>query len=170
MKKMSKTRIPLLAMLTAATVTLSLFFIIPVPPTKGFVTLAEAGIYVTALVLGGPSAAIVGAVSGGMIDLLSGYAQWAPFSILIHGLQGYVCGKIAFQNSRSKLIIGLFAASLVMVAGYFLAGALLYGFYASILSVLGNVIQNILGIIVTVPVAAALKKISKKNLTKLDNP
>ena len=38
-----------IAMLTALTCALSLTFIIPVPQTKGFVTLCEAGIYISAL-------------------------------------------------------------------------------------------------------------------------
>ena len=61
-------KITTLAMLTALTTALSLLFVLPVPQTKGVVTLCEAGIYTTALLLGGPSGAIVGSLSGGIID------------------------------------------------------------------------------------------------------
>ena len=82
---MSTKKLTTLAMLTALTTAFSLLFVLPVPQTKGVVTLCEAGIYTTALLLGGPSGAIVGSLSGGMIDFLSGYPEWALFSILIHG-------------------------------------------------------------------------------------
>ena len=41
-----------LAMMVALTVTLSILFIIPIPATKGFVTLCEVGIYASALLFG----------------------------------------------------------------------------------------------------------------------
>ena len=56
----------------------SFFIICPASSSdKGVVTLCEAGIYTTALLLGGPSGAIVGSLSSGMIDFLSGYPEWA---------------------------------------------------------------------------------------------
>ena len=46
---MSTKKLTRLAMLTALTTALSLLFVLPVPQTKGVVTLCEAGIYTTAL-------------------------------------------------------------------------------------------------------------------------
>ena len=43
-------QLPVIAILTALTVSLSMLFFIPVPASKGFVTLCEVGIYTTAII------------------------------------------------------------------------------------------------------------------------
>ena len=77
-------RLAQLAMMTALTVALSMMVIIPIPATKGIVTLCEVGIYLSACLFGGTGGLIVGSLSGGLIDLLSGYPQWMIFSFVIH--------------------------------------------------------------------------------------
>lgn len=156
-----KRDIPKLGMMVALTVTLSLMFIIPVPATKGFVTLCEVGIYASALLFGPAGGLWVGALSGGLIDIISGYPEWALFSILIHGLQGYIVGKCYQKMGRKGMFIGLGLGTLFMITGYALATALLYGVPAGLASIPGNIIQNIFGIGVTVPLVSALSKIQK---------
>ncbi len=155
---MKKASLPLLAMLIAVTVTLSIIFIIPIPPTRGFVTLAEVGIYTASLLFGGVPGMVVGAVSGGLIDLISGYPEWALFSIIIHGLQGFIAGKLAERTFRGADVSGLIMGSIVMVVGYFFAGWLLFGLGSGIASIIGNIIQNGFGIIVTIPVVKGLAR------------
>lgn len=107
-----------LAMMVALTVTLSILFIIPIPATKGFVTLCEVGIYASAMLFGPTGGFLVGALSGGLIDLISGYPEWAIFSIVIHGLQGFILGYLynKFPN-RKGLFFGFLFASLFMIIG-----------------------------------------------------
>lgn len=149
-----------LAMMVALTVTLSLMFIIPIPATKGFVTLCEVGIYASALLFGPTGGLLVGAMSGGLIDLISGYPEWAIFSIVIHGFQGFLLGYLynKFPNKKG-LVLGFALASLFMIIGYALATALLFGWPAGIASLPSNMIQNIFGIAVTVPLYQALQKV-----------
>lgn len=149
-------QITIIAMLTALTTALSLVFIIPVPQTKGFVTLCETGIYAAALLFGPTAGAFVGGLSGGMIDLLSGYPEWAVFSILIHGLQGWLVGRLAH---RPALAVTL--GSLTMIIGYAAATLLLFGWGAGIASIPGNLIQTIFGSIVALPLVQALRRTNK---------
>lgn len=153
---MKTKKITLLAILIALTCALSLAFVIPVPQTKGFVTLCEAGIYTTALLFGGPSGLIVGAMSGGIIDFISGYPEWALFSIIIHGAQGYVAGSL----QRHKTL-GLIAASAVMILGYALSTSWMFGIGAGIASLFGNFLQNVFGIVIALPLTELLKKTRK---------
>ncbi|WP_288227576.1 ECF transporter S component [uncultured Enterococcus sp.] len=149
-----------LAMMTALTVTLSLLFIIPIPATKGFVTLCEVGIYASALLFGPSGGFLVGALSGGLIDMISGYPEWAIFSIIIHGLQGFILGYLYNKYpSKKSLAIGFLLASVFMIAGYAFATALLFGWPAGLASISGNSIQNIFGIAVTVPLYHALQRV-----------
>lgn len=149
-----------LAMMVALTVTLSLMFIIPIPATKGFVTLCEVGIYASALFFGPTGGLLVGAMSGGLIDLISGYPEWVIFSIVIHGFQGFLLGYLynKFPNKKG-LLLGFTLASLFMIIGYALATALLFGWPAGIASLPSNAVQNIFGIAVTVPLFQALQKV-----------
>lgn len=149
-----------LAMMVALTVTMSILFIIPIPATKGFVTLCEVGIYASALLFGPSGGLLVGALSGGLIDLISGYPEWAIFSIIIHGTQGLILGYIyqRFPNKKG-LIFGFLLASLFMIVGYALATALLFGWPAGLASLPGNGMQNIFGIAVTVPLFQALQRV-----------
>ncbi|MGL9728330.1 ECF transporter S component [Enterococcus sp. DIV0756] len=149
-----------LAMMVALTVTLSILFIIPIPATKGFVTLCEVGIYASALLFGPTGGLLVGALSGGLIDLISGYPEWAFFSIMIHGVQGFILGYL-YQKypNRRGLYSGFLFASLFMIVGYALATALLFGWPAGLASLPSNLVQNIFGIAVTVPLYHALQRV-----------
>ncbi|OJG42285.1 hypothetical protein RV02_GL003769 [Enterococcus gilvus] len=147
-------------MMIALTVTLSLLFIIPIPATKGFVTLCEVGIYASALLFGPSGGFLVGALSGGLIDMISGYPEWAIFSIIIHGIQGFILGYLYNKYpSKRSLAIGFLLASVFMIAGYAFATALLFGWPAGLASIPGNSIQNIFGIAVTVPLYHALQRV-----------
>ncbi|MDT2680600.1 ECF transporter S component [Enterococcus gallinarum] len=158
---MSTKKLTRLAMLTALTTALSLLFVLPVPQTKGVVTLCEAGIYTTALLLGGPSGAIVGSLSGGMIDFLSGYPEWALFSILIHGCQGYFTGRF-----RHYPLLALCLGSVTMILGYAAATTIMFGFGAGIASILSNSLQNVFGILVAFPLVNYLKRTQKFSLNE----
>ena len=158
---MSTKKLTRLAMLTALTTALSLLFVLPVPQTKGVVTLCEAGIYTTALLLGGPSCAIVGSLSGGMIDFLSGYPEWALFSILIHGCQGYITGRF-----RHYPLLALCLGSVTMILGYAAATTIMFGFGAGIASILSNSVQNVFGILVAFPLVNYLKRTQKFSLNE----
>ncbi|MGH1804942.1 ECF transporter S component [Enterococcus gallinarum] len=158
---MSTKKLTTLAMLTALTTALSLLFVLPVPQTKGVVTLCEAGIYTTALLSGGPSGAIVGSLSGGMIDFLSGYPEWALFSILIHGCQGYLTGRF-----RHYPLLALCLGSVTMILGYAAATTIMFGFGAGIASILSNSLQNVFGILVAFPLVNYLKRTQKFSLNE----
>ena len=117
------------------------FFKIPTP--TGFLTLLDAGIYFTAFYFGRKEGALVGGLSGLLIDLVAGYPQWMVFSLICHGLQGYFAGFTGKQR-----YIGLLLAGLAMVGGYALFGSILSGPGAAIAAIWGNVMQNIFGLVV----------------------
>ena len=149
-----------IALLTALTVAVSLLFIFPVPGTNGFVTLAEVGIYTAAFLLGPLGGFWVGALSGGLIDLFSGYPQWIIASVLIHGIQGGIAGYFFRKNNRWFDTFGFLSGSVWTVLGYALATGLMYTWPAGVASLFGNTIQNIFGVTLTVFLMSALRKIN----------
>ncbi|WP_054736917.1 ECF transporter S component [Secundilactobacillus similis] len=144
-RKMSTREVVYLAMLIAVTVVISRFFLIPVPMTHGNVNLCDAGIFVAALLLGRKQGAIVGAASGFLLDLISGYSQYMLFSLVVHGLEGFVAGWIGSGKKRSVKILAMVIGTIVMVAGYFLSDTILYGISVGVIGVPTNFIQGILG-------------------------
>lgn len=136
-----------LAMIISVTLVLSLMVIIPVPAANGIVTLLDAGVYFAGLLFGALGGGIVGGLTGLLIDLLSGYSIWAPFSLIIHGLQGYLFGFWIekFGTKIKPLVIGLLLSNLVMVIGYALANEYLYGAGTGLLSIPSNIVQCLFG-------------------------
>jgi uncharacterized membrane protein len=161
-------RIVSISILTAVTAVFTLLIRIPIAPTRGYINLGDVAIYFTAFTFGPVTALITAGLGTAIADLLSGYAQWAPISLFIHGLQGFFAGLIvrrsiirmqekyetdeAGSESRSTYRISipviLFAGlvGLVIMAGfYFLAGAALVGFGAAAVEIPGNIIQCVVG-------------------------
>lgn len=141
MKKTKTQTLTLLAVLTALSVVLAY---IHIPTPTGYLTLLDVGIYFTAYYLGAKSGAVVGGLSGFLIDLLLGYPQYMLHSLIAHGTQGYFAGWIG-----KKRFLGLVLSSIAMVGWYFLAALLSgYGWGAAWASIPGNLLQNFFGMLV----------------------
>ena len=155
---MSRTKtyhLPLMAVLTALSVVLAF---IHVPTPTGYLTLLDVGIYFTAYYLGSKYGAVVGGLSGFLIDLLLGYPQYMFHSLIAHGAQGYFAGW-----TGKKRILGLILASILMVGWYFLATFLLgYGLGGALAGVPGNLLQNLFGMLVGYLVYLAYQRFENK--------
>ncbi len=159
-------QLTVLSLIIAFNVTLSYVVKIPVPATNGFVNLVEAGIFIAAILGGAKNGMIVGGLSGLLLDLFAGYPQWMFFSLVIHGFEGWVVGYFAYQKKNISVVIGLILGSIIMIIGYFFAGVILYNWAAGWASILGNIAQSIMGLIlalVMVPVINKIPQINFKN-------
>ena len=128
--------------------------VIQVPsPMEGYVNLGDCAVLMSAWVLGpvyGGAAAGLGSM---LADVLSGYAHYAPGTLVIKGAMAAAAALIfqALQNHIPRLpaqaVSGL-AAEAIMVSGYFGYSSLLLGKgLAAAASIPGNVIQGIFGLI-----------------------
>ncbi|MGT2907738.1 ECF transporter S component [Streptococcus dentiloxodontae] len=144
----------LTAILTALSVVLAY---IHIPTPTGFLTLLDVGIYFAAFYLGAKAGAVVGGLSGFLIDLLLGYPQYMLHSLLAHGMQGFFAGW-----TGKKRLLGLGLASLAMIGWYFAAALLLgYGWGAAWASVLGNALQNFSGMVIGYILFLTFEKLGK---------
>ena len=157
-KRLTTTQIVYTALLIALNVTIARIFLIPVPMTRGNINLCDAGIIIAALLYGRKQGAIVGALSGLLLDLISGYAQDTFFSLIVHGLEGFIAGWLSEKHTRQARFVGMGIGVIVMVAGYLLADSILYHFSTGILGVPMNLIQGIVGSAVAYPIFLSIRK------------
>lgn len=154
----------LIALVFVATIFLNIK--LPIGGNGGLVHLGTAFAFIASILFGPKKGALAGALGMGLFDLVSGWTLWAPFTIVARGLQGYIVGKIAWSNGRNGSsipfnLLGIIASVPVMLAVYYICEGILYSnWIAPVLSIPGNITQNVVGIIVAIPVCAVLKKTS----------
>ncbi|MFS0667084.1 ECF transporter S component [Peribacillus frigoritolerans] len=152
-----------------ALVFVSTFFLnikLPIAANGGLVHLGTAMLFIASILFGPKKAALAGAIGMGLFDIVGGWTLWAPITIVARGLQGYIVGKIAWSKGRNGTSIAFNVIATIvsipfMIAVYYIGEGILYGnWIAPLASIPGDLVQNILGIIVAVPVCVALKKVS----------
>ena len=173
MSKLAKgVRAPVITMTLAASTTalvlvVTFFASINLPATSGQVF--DAGdivIFITAMTFGPIIGGIAGGIGSGFSDALHGYITFAPFTLVIKGLEGLVAGYLVGHLFQGREYVAWFLASLIMVGGYFISEAYLMGFiYGSgpglanaILEFPFNVLQVSLGGNIGIPVSRYLRK------------
>lgn len=145
--------------------TLFLNIRLPISVNGGLVHLGTAMLFITTLLYGPKKGLIIGAIGMGLFDIFSGWTLWAPFTFVTRGLQAYIVGSIAFSGGRYGRsvplnIIAIIASVPIMLAGYYLCEGILFGnWIVPLTSIPGNILQNVVGLLVAIPVVTMLKKI-----------
>ncbi len=128
-------------------------------PVQGYIHLGDAGVFFSALAFGPTVAAIAGGLGTALADVTSGYAQWAIFSLLIHGFRGWLIGVIAYRDTRwPRLAFAILVSTLAVMLGYFIAGTILLGAASAVLELLPNAIQGLSGGLLGLPLYLAVRK------------
>lgn len=137
--------------LIALTLVSTAAFQIPVPATNGYIHLGDGVIFISAIMFGRSYGLTAGGLGSALADILTGYGHWAPFTLVIKGLMGFVPGVISDYKKTGEFFtlrnaLALLSGIIIMVAGYFLSGALLKGSFAvSATSIPSNIVQGIGG-------------------------
>ena len=155
----NKTKLLVLNGLMIALVCIATMVIqIPIPMTDGYVNIGESIIFVTSILFGPISGMIAGGLGSALADILTGYSHWALFTLLIKGFEGYIVGTIVKKNANLvKNILATLFGVVIMVVGYLLAGTFLQGsFIIALGSVLSNMLQGIISMIIGIPIASYL--------------
>lgn len=150
-------KMTLSALMAAMVFVLTVVPRIPVPATGGYIHLGDAGIIFAASAFGPAVAMVAGGLGTALADLM-GYPQWAIFSLVVHGLQGFVVGWVFRQkfNLVNAIISALFSI-LIVVGGYFISGAILESPAVAVVEILPNTFQALSGSLVGIPLYIAVK-------------
>ncbi|MER3456042.1 MAG: ECF transporter S component [candidate division GAL15 bacterium] len=156
------------ALATALVAATTMVIRIPVPATQGYINLGETAVYLAALLLGPVHGLVAGGVGSALADLWGGYAQFAPFTLVIKGVEGWLAGYLFWRvlggagflqgGWAVRAAVACGAAGAWMVGGYYVAEAFLLGLGpAAAAEVPGNVFQVLAGVLVALAGASLLR-------------
>ncbi len=143
--------IVLSAMLAALVCVATMIIKIHLTP-NGYINLGDGVIILAAKALG-PFYAFFAAGIGSMLaDLLSGFAFYAPATFIIKGIMAlsayFMMKKLSgMKNGTLSVVIASVTAEVVMIIGYGIFEAAVYGIGVALASMPGNAIQAVAGII-----------------------
>ncbi|MFF5996897.1 ECF transporter S component [Lysinibacillus sp. KU-BSD001] len=137
---------------------------LPILSKGGLVHLGTAMLFIASILFGPKKGALAGAIGMGLFDIVGGWMIWAPITIVARALQGFIVGKIAWSKGHkgdniALNVIAMIVSIPVMIAVYYIGEVILYNnWVAPLASIPGDLVQNVLGIIIAIPVWIILKK------------
>lgn len=156
-------RLAVTGVLAALTTLMTAYiFHIPVGMNGGYVHLGDAVIYLAAALLPMPYACAVGAIGGGMADLLTA-PVWAPATMIIKIL---IC--LPFTSKAGKIvtkrnILACFLSFWISAISYYVAEGVMFGFTAAFFtSIGGSVVQSGGSALVFIILGLSLDKVGFK--------
>jgi len=161
MKKLDARTIAVLAAMTAMVTIITRVVQVFYPPTGGYLTFADVGVYFAAFAFGPWVGLIAGGVGAALGDVSGGFAAFAPLTFFAHGLQGLAAGYIGGRtNSLPRMLLGWMAGTAIMVALYYLGEAYIMGIGVggATLEAPGNLIQNIAGALLGIPLVYSVRR------------
>ena len=135
-----------------------------IPTNNGYIHIGDGIIYLAACLLPWPYAMVVGAGGALLADCLTGFAIWAPASVIIKALTALLFSSkkdsiINFRNS-----IALLPAALLCAGGYYLYEVLLYGnFIVPLAGIPASLTQSVASSIIFVVAGLSLDKMKIKS-------
>ncbi|HPQ10101.1 MAG TPA: ECF transporter S component [Bacillota bacterium] len=156
-------RISFLGLGIALTAVATMAVQIPIPATKEYLNLGDSVIMVLAVVFGPRFGFLVGSLGSALADVVTGYVYWAPATLIIKGVEGFLVGWFSGRSKQPpnhlKLIWSFAVGAITMAVGYFIAGAIMYGGAAALADTPANLVQGIGSVVVALPLTYALKKL-----------
>ncbi|MDR3281192.1 MAG: TIGR04002 family protein [Synergistaceae bacterium] len=135
-----------------------------IPTARGYIHIGDAVIYLAASILPLPFSAAAAGLGGMLADVLSGYAIWAPYTIVVK-----ICLTLAFTAKRENFLCGrnIFASILafpITIGGYYLAAFIMTGSAAAPLAeVPANAVQAAGSMALYLSFAACMDKAHVRN-------
>ena len=160
-----------LASLMAALVCVATYFFwIPIPATSGFFNIGEVFIYIAAILFGPLIGGFAGGVGAALGDIFLGYYIYAPGTLYIKFLEGFIVGLIVYKARLKQwegwkehlvVIAAVIIGGLIMVVGYWSYQAYILGqgpIVPLINEVPVNLLQLLVGAVVAIPVSFGIQK------------
>ena len=135
-----------------------------IPTVNGYIHVGDGLIYLAACILPLPCAILVGAGGALLADCLTGFAIWAPGSVVIKAL-----GAALFSSKGKRIITvrnlaALLPATAICIGGYYLYEALIFwNFISPISGLLASLTQSVASALLFVVVGISIDKTNFKS-------
>lgn len=157
MKKDRIIRLCVTGMFTALVCMATMVIQIPAP-IAGVLNLGDCFILIVAWILGPWYGFAAGGIGSALADLLTGYVQYIPATLIIKGLMAVAAAllvRVFIKKSKLHLpgfIVSGFAAEVIMVAGYYIfeAAFLRLGWISTLANIPPNCVQGAFGLVLGV--------------------
>lgn len=134
-----------------------------IPSHTGYTHVGDAFIYLASCILPLPYGIFVGAVGALMADCLTGFAIWAPGSVIIKGLTVLFFSRKTTKIITVRNLLALIPAWIICIGGYYLYESLItMNFVAPLSGIPGYITQSLLSSIVFVILGLAMDKMKLK--------
>lgn len=161
-------RLVVAALLAAMTCVATMIIKIPVQATGGYINLGDSIVILSGFVLGPVLGGVSAGLGSALADLLSGYAVYIPATFIIKGLMAVAAGLLIKDIHKKSILDFLWvclASELIMIAGYLFFEAVILGYgKAALAAVVGNAVQGVAGIAVTVLLLPVVKRLDIHSL------
>ncbi|MEJ5293382.1 MAG: ECF transporter S component [Candidatus Methanosuratincola sp.] len=119
--------IPVTAFYTSLVAVATVAFTIYVPATRGYFNVGESAVFLAALLGGARIGAFAGGVGSMLADLVLGYYLFAPATLVIKGLEGFLLGVLVSRRPELQkrwwrllsIAAGVIVFSLIFAVGTF---------------------------------------------------
>ncbi|WP_434310338.1 ECF transporter S component [Hominifimenecus sp. rT4P-3] len=138
--------------------------VIQIPIPLGYAHLGNAVILLVSVFFGPMAGTLAGGIGSALADLLTGFVQWVPTTLLTKSVMGLVIGLFAAQKGEARMkaprTFGASVAGIVvMVLGYFAGGAILAGSVAAgAAQIPGLTMEGVFGIVLFYAVGFLFEK------------
>jgi len=134
-----------------------------IPSHTGYTHVGDGFIYLAASLLPLPYAVFVGAGGALLADCLTGFAIWAPGSVIIKTISVLLFSGKSKKILSVRNLLALLPAWAVCIGGYYLYESLITGnFVAPVAGIPGYVTQSALSSVLFVVLGLALDKLKVK--------
>lgn len=158
MKDQAIKRLAVAGVLAAATVLLTVFASIPMPGGQGYIHLGDAGVLLTAYMLGGGWGFLCAGLASALADVLLGWSVYAPASFAVKGCVALLA-SFCFGRCRGRgRSFFVYPAAMLVPIGYGIYEALLFGAPVALANLLPNAVQGLVGAAIAQGLIAALPK------------
>ncbi|UCC21342.1 MAG: ECF transporter S component [Promethearchaeota archaeon] len=155
----------MIGIFTALNFAITFWVQIPIPVTGGYINIGDVAVMFTALLFG----PIVGGIAGGLgpmlADIFSPYIIYAPATLFIKGIEGFVIGLISNpKDCEGRIsyrdIIAVLIGGILIPLGYFIYQAFILqlGVAVALVEMPGNFFQFGFAAIISILLIATSRK------------
>lgn len=141
---------------------------LPIAANGGLIHLGNVPLFVAAILFGKRTGMIAGGVGMALFDLVSGWGPWAPFTLVVVGLMGFVMGLITEKKKSFPFyILAMVAACVIKIVGYYIAEGFIVGnWIAPVASIPGNLVQIGVAAVITLIIIEPLRIATEHTILK----